>query len=50
VTGDHAISVARVYEQRSDGGEMRVLVDRIWPRELSYWTESGFTTATEQAA
>jgi uncharacterized protein YeaO (DUF488 family) len=35
VTGDHAIRVARVYEQRSDGGELRVLVDRIWPRGLS---------------
>jgi uncharacterized protein YeaO (DUF488 family) len=35
VTGDHAIHVARVYEPRSGDGELRVLVDRIWPRGLS---------------
>jgi len=32
---DHVIRVARVYEQRSAGEELRILVDRIWPRGLS---------------
>jgi uncharacterized protein YeaO (DUF488 family) len=35
VTGQHAIRVARVYEPRSAGEELRILVDRIWPRGLS---------------
>jgi uncharacterized protein YeaO (DUF488 family) len=35
VTADHVIRVARVYEKRSAGEELRILVDRIWPRGLS---------------
>jgi uncharacterized protein YeaO (DUF488 family) len=31
----HAILVARVYEERSTAGGLRVLVDRVWPRGLS---------------
>lgn len=35
MTGDHAIRVARVYEKRSADDDLRVLVDRLWPRGLS---------------
>ena len=35
MTGHHTIRVARVYEPRSAGDELRILVDRIWPRGLS---------------
>jgi uncharacterized protein YeaO (DUF488 family) len=32
VTGHHTIRVARVYDRRSAVDELRILVDRIWPR------------------
>jgi uncharacterized protein YeaO (DUF488 family) len=35
VTGHHNIRVARVYARRSAVDELRILVDRIWPRGLS---------------
>jgi uncharacterized protein YeaO (DUF488 family) len=35
VTGHHNIRIARVYDRRSAVDELRVLVDRIWPRGLS---------------
>jgi uncharacterized protein YeaO (DUF488 family) len=35
VTGHHNIRVARVYHRRSTVDELRILVDRIWPRGLS---------------
>ena len=35
MTGRHEIRVARVYDPRSAVDELRILVDRIWPRGLS---------------
>ena len=35
MTGHHTIRAARVYDRRSAVDELRILVDRIWPRGLS---------------
>jgi uncharacterized protein YeaO (DUF488 family) len=35
MTGRPTIRVAQVYEPRSAGDELRILVDRLWPRGLS---------------
>ena len=35
MTGNHSIRVGRVYDPRSAADELRILVDRIWPRGLS---------------
>ena len=38
MTSRHTIRAARVYEPRSAGAELRILVDRIWPRGLSKYS------------